>query len=106
MELDLERLEEYSAEELEVGLREMDEAKQALRERMRVVVQALSERHAADVVRARVEGMGADERRHLVMALEGIASAEAVPSPVPPAPEMVDIGQADVGALNDVLGGG
>lgn len=105
MDLDLDRLEDYSAEELEAGLQAMDAAKQALRADMRVVVQALSERHAAAVVHARVQRMGADERRHLVMALSGIPSAEAVGVVVEPAPEVLDIGQADVGALGDIVGG-
>lgn len=105
MDLDLEHLDGYTTDELEAALHEMDDLKQEVRSRMRVVGQALSERHAADVVRARVEAMGDDERRHLTMALQGIDSAEAVGVPVAPSPEMVDIGQADVGALDDVADG-
>jgi hypothetical protein len=102
VDLDLEHLDGYTADELEAALHEMDDLKQEIRSRMRVVGQALSERHAAEVVRARVEAMGDDERRHLTMALQGIASAEAVGDP----PDTQVVSAGDVGSLRDVLGGG
>lgn len=78
MDLDIDKLGSYSAAELEAELHRLDELKQAVRARMRLVGQALADRHALDVAAARVARMGDGERQALTIALAGIPSEEAV----------------------------
>lgn len=78
LDLDFDNLDQYDASELEDALHRLDELKQGVRARMRLVGEALFQRQTADSAQARVANMDPEQRQAMVVALAGIESAEAV----------------------------